>query len=455
MFVVATIIVLLVGFFILLSPPFKVIRTALGLPEELPGSRYNSTVGATEIINEEYENFYLARITFVYHAVFITLLYATIIVFSAIYLQEYIRNLVLDLSLIGTLIVVISSVMYSYVDRSFLWHGTFLSGLAIFFVIALIILLNFKPKNLLEWNIWLSGILLIIGAIWGAWLGSSFMSYRHEYVEALILSRYNPDFAEENFYWRILTSHEHAMIAIALTLTFFLGIRIARLDESKALLRFFTVKRILCLTLVGQLFMAVASYAVTFFGKIAHLIITPAAILLIFGTLLLSFMVKREDILGWGLKIGNIIIWIAVALPGAIVAMSLRRPIFFNPPFRDPVWDWAELAYNIGHWHILLTTWGIALLIIYISWPENLTERNKFVKIGGWLSLIGFMVAMVCINFYMLGNPPGKYSPNPYDNIWLKFLVEPALSTMAIGIAIIYLFYLIKIGLPMIKDMFK
>lgn len=44
--------------------------------------------------------------------------------------------------------------------------------------------------------------------------------------------------------------------------------------------------------------------------------------------------------------------------PGALVAMSLRKPLFFNPEFRNEVWDWAELPYNIGHWHAILLLWG-------------------------------------------------------------------------------------------------
>ena len=135
--------------------------------------------------------------------------------------------------------------------------------------------------------------------------------------------------------------------------------------------------------------------------------------------------------------------WVAVAIPGAIVAISLRKHVFFNPVFRDPVWDWAELAYNIGHWHILLLSWGIILMLIYIVWPENLVKKYKVMKWSGWLALIGYTGAMLFINLYILANGPSEYIPNAYNNVFLTYLVEPSLIIMALEIALTYLVYLL------------
>lgn len=438
MFIVFTMIVLITGFFVLLSPPFAGLRTFLGLPEHQPGSRYNETIGAVEIIYpvEDLASFYLARATFVYHAVFIILLYATLIGLSELYLEATIKKMVLDLSLIGALMTAIGAVTYNYVDRNFLWHGVFIMGLAIFFVIGIIILFNFRPKNLLDWNIWFAGVLILIGSIIGGWLGASFMTYRDEFVNELINGRFNPDIPAESIFWRALTAHEHAMVALALVLSFLLAIKIIGVKETQ-----FT-KIMFYLVLLGQILMASACYAVWGVGGIAHLVITPASLTLIFGTLMLSLKTEEKGLLKWGLILGNIIMWVAVAIPGALVATSLRKPMFFNPAFRDPAWDWAELAYNIGHWHILLASWGVVLLIIYIYWPENLTKSNKIVYWSGWLTLIGYAGAMCAINLYMLGNPPGEYIPNAYNNIWVSYLVEPSLTAMSIGIGMIYLFFL-------------
>ena len=455
MFTVATLFVLLVGFYILLSPSLKDVRVAIGLPEKLPGSRYNEDINGVEIVNEGFDNFYLGRVAFVYHSVFILFLYASVTIFGALYLRDQIQRIVLDLSCIAAIIVAVSAVLYNYGGRDFFWHGTFLAGLSLFFFVGILILLNFKPKNLLEWNIWLSGVLLLIGGVWGAWLGASFMHFRDEYIEALIKSRFNPDLAEENIFWRALTSHEHAMIAIALTLVFLLALSIAGVEEDAAFMKIFTAKRLYYLALIVQLVMAIAAYAVTFVGKIAHLIITPAAMLLIFATLLLSIIAKKDSFLRVALIVGNVAMWVAVALPGAIVAINLRKAVFLPLPFRDPLYDWAELAYNIGHWHLLLFSWGVILLIIYMYWPENFLEKYTYVKWISWLVLIAYFVAMVGTNLYMLANPPMEYVPNPYDNVWVKFIMEPSLIVITIGVAISYLIYLYEYGITILKSIPK
>ena len=125
--------------------------------------------------------------------------------------------------------------------------------------------------------------------------------------------------------------------------------------------------------------------------------------------------------------------------------MSLRRPtIFFNPPFRHEVWDWSELAYSIGHWHVLIATWGVTLILVYLCLVTTNESESRPSSIPGWLSLLGLLASASTINLYMLCNPPGKYSPNPYDNVWLKFLVEPSLAFMSVGVAASYVAFLLK-----------
>ena len=141
-FLATTILIGLVGFYVFLSPPFEGLREAIGFPAHLPGARYNETTGAADIIDAEEGEYYLARITFVYHSVFIALLYATLIVFTNFYLREEDKWLILDSAAVGAVITVISALMYSYVDRNFFWHGTFLVGLSIYFTIAAITLMT-------------------------------------------------------------------------------------------------------------------------------------------------------------------------------------------------------------------------------------------------------------------------------------------------------------------------
>ena len=430
----STLLVLVVSFLVLLSPQFESLRTSLGMPAYLHGSRYNPEVGAAEIIAQEGGKEYLARLTFVYHSVFALLVYATLVPLVA---RKDLGEDLMDLLEVGAVLTVMGGLGYSYLGPFHLWHGIFVTGLVALFFAGLAILVKFKPENLLESNIRLSGLLMLIGAVIGGFLGSSFMHEREYFLEALITARFNPDLAEENLLWRSLTAHEHAMLLLALTLVFLIGTSLLRLDKSRG------TRVSLYFIGAGQFLAAVASYAVWPLGKVAHLVITPAALILLSGTTLLSLRAKGDG-LKWGLVVGNLTMWASVTVPGALVAMSLRKPLFFNPPFRDPVWDWAELAYNVGHWHILLGMWGITVLLIYLNWPKDLMASSLIAKVGGWLALLGFSAAAVTVNLYMLGNPPGPYSPNPYGNRWLSTLVEPSLTAMSLGIALSYLYFLAK-----------
>jgi len=144
--------------------------------------------------------------------------------------------------------------------------------------------------------------------------------------------------------------------------------------------------------------------------------------------------------------------WVVAASPSAIVAINSREAVFLPLPFRDLLCDWAELAYNVGHWHLLLFSWGVILLITYMYWPENFLEKYPYVKWISWLVLIAYFVAMVGTNLYMLANPPMKYVLNPYDNIWVKFIMEPSLIVITIGVAISYLIYLYEYGISILKS---
>ncbi len=424
----STLLVLVVGFLVMLSPQFTELRTGLGLPVHLPSGRYNHSVGAAEIISKSGGEVYLGRLTFIYHSVFALLIYATMIPLIA---RKELGRELMNLLAVGSIMTVVGGLAYSYAQPFHLGHGLFVTGLTAIFLAGLIVILKMRPKNLLESNIRLTGVLMLAGSIIGGYLGSSFMEGRSEFIKALIEARFNPDLAEENSLWRALTAHEHSMLLLALTLVFLIAVGLLRAEErglSRAALH---------LIWFGQLVAAVASFAVWPFGKVAHVIITPAALILLVGTTLLS-LEAGGDSLKWGLVTGNVIMWLSVTIPGALVAMSLRKPLFFNPPFRDPAWDWAELAYNVGHWHILLGMWGITVLLVYLSWPVDLFGTSKVAKLGGWFSLLGFGSAAISVNLYMLGNPPGPYSPNPYGNMWLTYLVEPSLVVMSLGIFISY-----------------
>lgn len=233
-------------------------------------------------------------------------------------------------------------------------------------------------------------------------------------------------------------AHEHAMVVLADVAGFLVAFRALRIrrDRSTRLASY--------MLLAGLVATATASYAVWPVGGIAHIVITPASLVLLVGVTALAFRAEPasselpERLLAIGLRAGVLTLWASVVVPGAIVASSLRRPTaFISPAFRDPSWDWAELAYSIGHWHILLAAWGIVLLLAAVATQEY-TRTGRIAILGGWLALMGFAAASVAANLYMLGGPPEPYQPNPYDNAWLRFLVEPPLAAMAAGVALAY-----------------
>ncbi|AGK61891.1 hypothetical protein Asulf_01925 [Archaeoglobus sulfaticallidus PM70-1] len=437
MVIAFTLAVLLVGFGVLLSPPFKDLRKSIGLPEDLPGSRYAN--GVAEIINPDIDQaeLYLTRIAHIYHAVFAVLIYATIAALVKIYRME---TDILLLMLTGVLMVVAGSIVYAYIDHTFFWHGLFIAGLAVIFSSALLLLFRFKPSEKLDWAVLVAGLLLLGGAVIGGWVGSSFIdsNLAHEFLIAKIQSRFNPDLAEESTVWRAMTGHLHAMVALSLALAFVVAVKAVGVRQSRL------TQMAVYAVIFGETVMALASYSVWFAGKIAHLIITPAALALIFGTLMLSFRTERPEAaspkgaLSWGLRLGNLWVWAFVAVPGAIVAISLRKPKFFNPEFRAESWDWAELAYNIGHWHILLAIWGVTLLLVYLA----IVSKSRFAAIAGWTATIGMLGSIAAVNLYMLANPPLPYVPNPYDNFWLQYFVEPSMAIMSLGVAASYFVFL-------------
>jgi hypothetical protein len=258
---------------------------------------------------------------------------------------------------------------------------------------------------------------------------------REEFISTVIDTRFDPGVGDRSSLWRAWTGHQHAMIALALTLAFLGAIR--HLELKSGLLSKLGSLGVL----VGAPIMSIASFSVWAFGKTAHLVITPAAVILITGTLILSFAAKAGNplsprgSLAWGLRLGSIGIWAFVAAPGAIFAMSLEEPtIFFNPPVRSPEWDWVELAFNIGHWHVLLLAWGAALALtaIYLTWGGLLSG------LAAWAVIVGFIGSGLGATLYIFTAKPEPYNPNPYDNEWLKLLVEPSLTAIALGVIILY-----------------
>ncbi len=438
-----TILAFLLGWGSLLSPPLKPVRDALGIGE-LEGTRLVD--GKFEIINPSLGAAleYLGRIAHYYHALFIALLYGTLAVLSAVY-PAAVRNwdAVLKLAGIGAATTAIGAVAYAYVNHEPQWHGLFIGGLAFTFAAGVLAVAEARPSKPLEWAALACGVLLLIGGAIGGYVGAHYMSEEEslEFRKAVIDSRFNPDWAEENELWRAWTGHQHAMIATSLALAF---VALAGLMEFRA----GRLARILQWVIApSTVIMSLASYSVWFLGGRAHLVITPAALALISSTMLLSMIAvaPRSDPLRWSLvwasRLGNAFIWLFVAAPGAVIAMSLRKPtIFFDPEFRSPQWDWAELAFNIGHWHYLVAVWGVALIA-----AAALLVRGRLSLVIIWGSMAGLLLSGAGYILYFAASSPGEYTLNPYDNLWVKALIEPGLILIALSVVALYYEALMKV----------
>ncbi len=419
---------------VLLSPPMEPLRSALGI--ELEGTRLVD--GRFEVINLDYEaaKWFLARASHYYHVLFAILLYGTLAVLVWRYKPPR-SGEVLWLAGLGAGLTTIGGLGYAYAARDPPLHGLFIAGLAVLFAAGAMALWSFKPRDPLGYAVSVCGVLLLIGGAIGGYVASNYMdkeayeAFKSTFIEA----RLDPGVGEENELWRAWTGHAHAMIAVALSLVFAAALSLLELRTG-----LFT-KLLLWSLIPTTTIMAVASYSVWFVGGVAHKAITPAAVLLTMATLLLSFMAKAgsplepRGILAWALRVGNIGVWAFVSIPGALVAISLKKPTaFFNPPLRDPAWDWVEVAFSIGHWHILLTAWGVTLAILAAT-----MAGTRRAAISAMAVLAGFTLAGVGFVAYIFTADPGPYNLNPYTDPTIKFIVEPGLAILTLGLIGVYI----------------
>ncbi len=418
---------------LLLSPTLEPVRSALGI--ELEGTRLVN--GRFEVINPDYEaaKWFLARASHYYHVLFAILLYGTLTALVWSYKPPR-SGEILWLAGLGAALTTIGGLGYAYVARDPPLHGLFIAGLAVLFAAGAMALWSFRPRDPLGYAVATCGILLLIGGAIGGYVASNYMdkeayeAFKATFIEA----RFDPSVGEENELWRAWTGHAHAMIAVALSLAFVAALSL--LEVRPGLLT-----RILLWSLIPTItIMAVASYSVWFAGGVAHKAITPAAVLLTTATLLLSFVAKAgspldpKGILAWGLRVGNIGVWAFVSIPGALVAVSLRKPTaFFNPPLRDPAWDWVEVAFSIGHWHVLLTAWGVTLALIAAR-----MAGSRLAAASALATLIGFTIAGAGFVAYILAAEPGPYNLNPYTDPTVKYIVEPGLAILTLGLIGVY-----------------
>ena len=422
---------------VILSPPMEAVREALGI--ELEGTRLAG--GVYTVINPDREagEWFLARAAHYYHAVFAILLYGTLAALVWAYSPPR-SGEILWLAGLGAAMTVAGGLGYAYAAREPPLHGLFIGGLAVIFASGALafwsLLTGLRPRDPLGVAVAVCGALLLAGGVIGGYVASNYMdkeayeAFRQTFIEA----RFDPGVGEENWLWRAWTGHAHAMIAVALSLAFAAALSLLEVRGG-------LIPRLLLWSLApATAVMAVASFSVWFVGGAAHKVITPAAVILIASTLLLSFMARGgspltpRGLLAWGLRIGNLGVWAFVAIPGAIVAVSLKKPTaFFNPPLRDPSWDLVEVAFSVGHWHVLLAAWGatLALIAAYMA-------GTRLAAYGGLAVLAGFTIAGAGFVAYIFTAEPGPDGINPYTDPPVKYIIEPGLALMTLGLVAVY-----------------
>ncbi len=425
---IALSIYLLVG--VIYSPPLEPLRVLLGI-RDLPATRMTNE--GYKLIPDNYELFHLRTVHY-YHGLFIGLISVSVILYYAITRRK--PDLVLEIILFGGLITMASAIIYGYITQTPIFHGLFIFGLSVVFTGGLFILIKYS-RTALRTNSLLvaSTLMLLIGGILGAVLGSYYMDPQasQEYISAVISSRIDPDLAEDNILWRMRAGHEHGMLLSALGLAAALLIQKLNLSYNKA------TRRLVDISSISLAIASISSYLLVVFGGVVHKVITPASLLVItaLGLLGLYNAWRKRGFYNITFTMGIILVWLFVAIPGALIAASLREPTsIINPAFRDPAWDYVELAYNIGHWHLLLMFWGVAILITASTiWPAEKTGKTITL-----LSLIGLILVGAGFNLYILTNGPNP--TNPYNNLWIRTLIEPGLTlttlaTIMLGISII------------------
>ena len=437
MFIVISI-YLLAG--VIYSPPFTTLRHLIGI-KDLETTRMTSN--GYLLTPENYDAFHLRTVHY-YHGVFIGFITVSVILYYIITKKK--PDTLLDLALIGGITTMASALIYGYASHAPIFHGLFIFGLSIMFMTGLLLLVynsshSIKTNSLLV----LSVLMLLVGAVLGAILGSYYMEpgLSSEYISAIIASRVDPDLAEDNLLWRMRAGHEHGMLLSVLGLTSALLVEGLNLSYNK------TARNLVHLSSLSLVIAAASSYLLPLFGGVVHKVITPASLLLItaLGFLGLYATWRRRRFYDVVFLSGILLVWLFVAVPGAVIAMSLRRPtIFIEPAFRDPSWDYVELAYNVGHWHLLLLFWGVAILVL----TSCIWAKNKSGRIVVMLSVVGLSLSGLGFNLYVFLN--GPYPTNPYDNIWIKILVEPGLAmvivaTVLLGLNMIRYRYLDEGGL--------
>ncbi len=425
---------------VLLSPPFTRLRALLGLPAELPGGRFNPATG-TYMVEPSNPPLYFARLTHYYHVVFSCLLLATLVAALTPPMVETrgrCHSVAVALGFVGAVWVAAGGLLYAYYARLPWLHGLFIAGLGVLFASGIAALLSFRPVDPLDAGLLACIVLLLAGGVIGGFVGSSFIDHavRVGLVKALELARINPDLAESNPYWRAVVGHEHAMVAVADTAALLLVIRAlrpSRLTGREALLA--------AIADAGLVVMAVASYLVWPLGGIAHEAITPASIVLLVCLTAIVFRLRGRDIVSKAAaaaaRLGAAAVWLAVVVPGAIAAASLRHPTpFLHPAFRAAYWDVAENAFNIGHWHILLAAWGVGVFTAAMTTqPRGGRLRDRAAAASILTVAAGFTVAAIGAALYMLASGP---APTPSSSPWMP-LLELGLAVMGAGVAAAYL----------------
>ncbi len=432
-----TLVGLILAWGVLLSPPMKGLREALGLPGSLPGGRFYNGVYHVEPLDP---GLYFARLTFYYHSLFAALVYATLAAALAPPITRLVdpdtASTVLLLAAGGALATAAGGLGYAYCCRLPVLHGLFILGLSLLFAAGLIIAARARPRGAsADSLLYLSLLLLLAGAVIGGYVGSSFMEpgVREELVKAIAAARIDPSKAEHVSIWRAVVAHEHAMIAImdAASLALILAILKPRGRW---------VKPAYAAAALGLTVTAVASYLVWPLGGVAHAAITPASLILLVSMTYLVAASGPEEPRLRSLKnaaiLGLAAVWAGVVIPGAVVAMSLRHPtLFIHPAFRSSYWDVAENAYNIGHWHILLAAWGTAVYAAALATQPAATEREKkLYQVSMVAAAAALLASSIAANLYMLASGP---NPTPDTSPWMP-LLDATLAALALAAATPY-----------------
>lgn len=330
---------------------------------------------------------------------------------------------------LGYLLVVINGMVFAYFGHEWTLHGIYLVGMAIIFLVGLLLLVALWPgdkrfylkedsklaktKKGASWErftIWWVVFVAVFSAAVGAYAGSYFANG----FEAFLTE----DTVRENdktSQMKAVVGHLHIMLAL---IAIFIAIFIGRFFDIKGNWHKFT----LIGYIIGAAFLGGGSNSVIV-TEAAHIFVYVGAVFAMGGALVLViygmnkiFRDRLEErglgkkrtgnragivdgfraMLGDPLKFGPL--WMMIYMNFVTSFIGIFMAAFLEKIFRNQYWNHREERIELaGHWHALSLICAV-ILLMYMADRWNM--KGKVRVIFGWALIIGSNIALMAMMWF-------------------------------------------------------